>query len=332
MGGVGVGDGTALAGRDGRRPDPTGLLNKYALPKVAMVVIAVAAAAGSLLSTKVVGNLGYLQAAARYLLLMGVGTAAGGLLWARNVVLPAARLVGGPESAAYAVRQVRLFHRIQEASYLAACVGWAVLAPTYWAVGGFGRPEERGMLLVSAALFLLWGGYLAWMRSRVAEASDQGGSLEQAFRGTAGAFVIVGLLLWGSGFLQVWHDGADQWIMLLWRGAPPVDVRGVVWRRGVERGHRRQSGAGESVASRGDHGQRPIGAVSAHRARGSAADFGNGAPAGLGVRGIHALGGGRPVRALRPLQVKPDRAPGGHLQHLSHVARLFTHRGNVRPG
>ena len=195
--------------------DPTGLLNKYALPKVAMVVIAVAAAAGCLLSTKVGGDLGYLQAVARYLLLMGVGTAAGGLLWAWHVVLPSARLVGGPESQAYAVRQVRLFHRIQEASFLAACVGWAVLAPTYWRVWGAGRLAEHAVLLGSAALILLWGGYIGWIRGHAAAEATR--AARSGFWGTFGAFLTVGLLLWASGFLQVWHDSPGQWQVLVWR-------------------------------------------------------------------------------------------------------------------
>lgn len=82
--------------------DPTGLLTKYALTKVAMVVIATAAAAGTILSTVVGGNRGYLQAGARYLLLMGTGRAAGVLLRAWKVVGPAAHLVGGPDCEAYA--------------------------------------------------------------------------------------------------------------------------------------------------------------------------------------------------------------------------------------
>lgn|GEM_PF-4695693 len=43
-----------------RGADPTGLPNKYALPKVAMVVIATAAVVGTVLSTVVGGDLGYL--------------------------------------------------------------------------------------------------------------------------------------------------------------------------------------------------------------------------------------------------------------------------------
>ena len=57
----------------GLAADPTGLLNKYALPKVAMVVIAAAAAVGTVLTTVVGAHLGYAHAAARYLLLMGAG-------------------------------------------------------------------------------------------------------------------------------------------------------------------------------------------------------------------------------------------------------------------
>jgi len=198
--------------------DPSGLLNKYALPKVAMVVIATAAAAGTMLSTVVGGNLGYLQAAARYLLLMGTGTTAGGLLWAWQVVPPAARLVGGPECEAYAARQTALFRVLERWAWPVAAAGWVVLAPTYWALPGPGRAAEHAVLGVSAAALLGWGLHVASARGRPPRRGGPGSRISgEAARGAAWALVAVGLLLWSSGFLQVWHDGAGDWQVLLWR-------------------------------------------------------------------------------------------------------------------
>ncbi len=209
--------GAAVAVRDA---DPTGLLNKYALPKVAMVVIAVAAAAGTVLSTVVGGSLGYGQAAARYLLLMGSGTAAGGLLWAWQVVGPAARLVGGPDAAAYAARQTALFREVQGWAWLASTVGWLILAPTYWALGTSGRTAEHLALAVSMAALLGWGALrTAWRGAVRRRASGGAAALESAdeARRAGWALAAVALLLWSAGFLQVWYDGPGDWQMLLWR-------------------------------------------------------------------------------------------------------------------
>ena len=200
--------------------DPTGLLNKYALPKVAMVIIAMAAAVGTLLSTVVGGDLGYLQASARYVLLMGTGTAAGGLLWAWQVVPAAARLVGGRDCAAYAARQRTRFRSIERWAWLAAALGWGVLAPAYWAVRGPAGTAERMVLAVSAATLLAWGlsvasGWAAARRDvRVAFPPHSG---ETAARDAVWALAAVGLLLWSVGFLQVWHDSPGDWQLLLWR-------------------------------------------------------------------------------------------------------------------
>lgn len=200
--------------------DPTGLLNKYALPKVAMVVIATAAAVGTMLSTVVGGDLGYLQAGARYVLLMGTGTAAGGLLWAWQVVAPAARLVGGPDCVAYAARQRARFRSIERWAWLAAALGWGVLAPVYWAVRGPAGTPERTALAVSAAALLVWGLHVAsgWSAAR----RDARGEVPprdtgEAARASARALVAAGLLLWSVAFLQVWHDSPGDWQVLLWR-------------------------------------------------------------------------------------------------------------------
>ena len=200
--------------------DPTGLLTKYALTKVAMVVIATAAAVGTVLSTVVGGNLGYLQAGATYLLLMGTGTAAGGLLWAWQVVAPAALLVGGPDCEAYAARQRARFRRIERWAWLGAASGWGVLAPIYWAVRGPAGTAERTALALSAATLLAWGlcvasGWSAARRdARVKVRPRDGG---EATGAAVRALVAVGLLLWSVAFLQVWHDSPGDWQMLLWR-------------------------------------------------------------------------------------------------------------------
>lgn len=191
--------------------DPMGLLNKYALPKVAMVVIATAAALGTTLTTVVGGRLGYPDAAARYLLLMGSGTAAGGLLWAWQVVAPAARLVGGPDAEAYAIRQWLLFRRIQRWACGAAAVGLAVLGPTYWALAGPGRTAERMALALAVGAWLAW----AW---QVHSAERSGAEdIVRAPSHAAGGLAAVSLLLWAAAFLQVWHDGYGDWQVLAWR-------------------------------------------------------------------------------------------------------------------
>ncbi len=191
--------------------DPTGLLNKYALPKVAMVVIATAAAVGTVLSTVIGGGLGYQQAVARYVLLMGAGTAAGGLVWAWQVVAPAARLVTGPDAEAYASRQMAIFRRVERWAWIAAAAGLVALVPTYWSLVGPGRSGERVALAVAVCALATWA-WRTWSTplTRTAQSSN-------AARYAAESLAIVAALLWASGFLQVWHDGYGHWQVLAWR-------------------------------------------------------------------------------------------------------------------
>ncbi len=190
--------------------DPTGLLNKYALPKVAMVVIAGAAAVGTVLTTVVGAHLGYAHAAARYLLLMGAATAAGGRLWESWILQPATRLVGGPQAGAYAQRQRARFRRLERGAWLAAACGGAALAPAYWRAGAGAPLDEHLALAASGAALLGWAILARWSDARPGAAAT-GGWVRP------GALTAVSLLLWSAAFLQVWYDTPGDWQGLLWR-------------------------------------------------------------------------------------------------------------------
>ncbi len=215
----------------GTEPDPAGLLNKYALPKVAMVVIATAAAVGTVLSTVVGGRLGYGQAVARYLLLMGTGTAAGGLVWAWQVVAPAVRLVGGPDCAAYGRRQMDRFRRLERWAWAAAVVGLGALSPTYWALAGPAQAQERWTLILAAGALVIWG-WRAWRTP-----PERTGDAASAGAYAARSLVVVAGLLWLAAALQVWHDSAADWQVLGWRvlhlSAFAAWFGGAVWNVGI---------------------------------------------------------------------------------------------------
>jgi hypothetical protein len=173
--------------------DATGLLNKYALPKVAMVVIAGAAGVGCALTVAVDAGMGYLAAAGAYLLLMAVGTAAGGLLWRAWVLGPVRKLVSEPEGSAYAARQVELFERIEAWAWPVAGLALAALAPAYLSV----RADIPAML-AGAALIGAWalGRRMGWPGLSLAA--------------TAG-------LLVAASALQVWYDRPGDTMLLIWR-------------------------------------------------------------------------------------------------------------------
>jgi uncharacterized membrane protein len=209
-----------------RAADPTGLLNKYALPKVAMVVIAAASAVGCVLTVAIGGGMGYAAAAASYVLLMAAGTAGGGLLWQRAVAAPALRLVGDAGAEAYAQRQVQLFRRIEAWCWPLAAASLLWLAPLFAAAPQpFGTAERRVLALAAAAL-AAWGAS-ALRRRRSARPEAEAGW-------AAGA---VGALLVAAGWLQVWHDDPGNWQLLLWRGlhllAFAAWFGGAVWNVGI---------------------------------------------------------------------------------------------------
>lgn len=206
--------------------DPTGLLNKYALPKVAMVVIATAAAVGCVLTVAIRGGMGYAPAAASYAMLMAAGTAGGGLLWQRVVLAPALRLLGDAEADAYARRQVRLFQRIEAWCWPLAAAGFLGLAPIYAALPSPFRTVEMRVLLLAVAALLVWGASLLWRRRSVDGEAAAGW-----------AAVAVGVFLVAAGWLQVWHDDPGNWQLVLWRGlhllAFSAWFGGAVWNVGI---------------------------------------------------------------------------------------------------
>ncbi len=162
---------------------------------------------------------------------MGTGTAAGGLLWAWQVVAPAARLVGGPDSEAYAARQMALFRRLERWAWLVAAAGGAALAPTYWAVAGPARLAERLALAAALGAAALWG-WRAWTTPGT-RTEAPGPAAAYAARSLA----VVTAVLWLAGALQVWHDGFGDWQVLIWRllhlAAFAAWFGGAVWNVGI---------------------------------------------------------------------------------------------------
>jgi hypothetical protein len=173
--------------------DATGLLNKYALPKVAMAVIAGAAGVGCALTVAVDAGMGYAAAAAAYALLMALGTAAGGLLWQVWVLRPARRMVPGADGDAYAARQAELFGRVEAWAWPLAALGLACLAPAYLAAGA-----GDWVLLAAAGLLALWA------------AGRRLGRPGLSLAATAGLLVVAAAL-------QVWYDRPGDSALLAWR-------------------------------------------------------------------------------------------------------------------
>ena len=209
--------------------DPTGVLNRYALPKVAMVLIATAAAVGTVLSTAIGPDaMGYAAAVARYLLLMGLATADGGLLWAWKVVMPAARQMGGGASERYALRQWTMFRRLERLAFAVSAAALAALAPAYWVAPPLGRGAERLVLGLAAIALVLWG---ATLRSRPAPTTDAAG--HEALKTLA----VVTLLLVAVGALQVGYGAPVVRVELLWRtlhlAAFAAWFGGAVWNVGI---------------------------------------------------------------------------------------------------
>ncbi len=209
--------------------DPTGVLNRYALPKVAMVLIAAAAAVGTVLSTAIGANaMGYPAAAARYLLLMGLATAGGGLLWAWYVVMPAARQLGGAAADRYALRQWAEFRRLQRLAFVVAAAGLFALAPAYWTAPAAGRGAERLVLVAAVATLGLWAARLR-TRPDPTPAAVGGEAL--------GSLAVVALLLVAVGALQVGYGAPIVRLELLWRtlhlAAFAAWFGGAVWNVGI---------------------------------------------------------------------------------------------------
>lgn len=209
--------------------DPTGVLNRYALPKVAMVLIAAAAFVGTLLSTAVGHDaMGLGAAVARYVLLMGLATAGGGLLWAWTVVMPAALQMGQPAADRYALRQWAAFRRLERGAFAAAAAGLAALSPAYWLAPGVGRGGERLVLALAVAALALWAYTL---RGRPAPSPAAAG------RAAAGALSVVALLLLSVGALQVGYGAPLLRAELAWRALHLAGFAawfgGAVWNVGI---------------------------------------------------------------------------------------------------
>ncbi|HVB10321.1 MAG TPA: hypothetical protein VNM16_08160 [Bacillota bacterium] len=195
--------------------DATGLLNKYALPKVAMVVIAGAAGVGCALTVAVDAGMGYAAAAGAYLVLMAVGTAMGGHLWQVWVLSPVRKLVGAADGTAYAERQVRLFGRIEAWAWPVAALALTWLAPRYLAAPSGTAARAEAWALVAAAL-----GLALWAVGR------RTGRTWLSLAATAG-------LLVAAAALQVWYDRPGDMALLAWRALHLLAVGawfgGAVW-------------------------------------------------------------------------------------------------------
>ncbi len=185
--------------------DPRGLLNRYMLPKVAMVVISIAAAVGTVLTTVVASSMGWVGAGGSYAYLMGVGIAFGGLIWRWQVVAPAGRMVGTQDATRYVTREVARFERIELPLGIAALVGLAILTPSYWSVVGAQVAAEHAALFLAYAFLALWAVLAVRRRHGHDTRSVQ-----------ALSTVTLGLLLVTQAFLQVGHDmPGDVWLFAL---------------------------------------------------------------------------------------------------------------------
>jgi uncharacterized membrane protein len=190
---------TVSASTEVQVADPHGLLNRYLLPKVAMVVIAVAAGVGTVLTSVVGGSMGWIGAAFGYVFLMATATAFGGLIWRLFVVQPATALIGDVAKP-YEARQVAIFRRIQQVTWIAAALGLAGLVPAYLAAGNGTEALAVGLLIAAYAAWVT-GAHLplpAASRDRIALAS-------------------VATLLVAQAMAQVWHDMPGSWGLLLLR-------------------------------------------------------------------------------------------------------------------
>jgi len=152
-------------------------------------------------------GMGYAAAAAAYLLLMGAGTAMGGLFWQIWVLGPAHAQAAGAATDVYRCRQIELFGRVEGWALAAALLGLAGLAPGYLAAPGLvSAAGERWGLAVAAALLVLWA---ASLRRRRSARAGQGAL-------AAGLAATTGLLAM-AGFLQVWYQAPGDLGLLAWR-------------------------------------------------------------------------------------------------------------------
>ena len=185
--------------------DPRGLLNRYMLPKAAMVVISIAAAVGTVLTAVVASDMGWLGAGGSYLYLMAVAIAFGGVVWRWQVVAPAGRMVGTADAGRYVHRQVARFEAMQLPLWLVAALGLIIVTPAYWGVGGGRAVVEHAALVLDYMWLLGWGG-LAYVRRHGYDAGYA----------PALSVAILALLLVTQAFLQVGHDLAGgAWLFTL---------------------------------------------------------------------------------------------------------------------
>ncbi len=208
-----------------------------------------------------------------------------------------------------------------------------VLASTYWALPGPGRAAEHAALGVSAAALLGWGPHVASVRGRRPRRGGPGSRISgEAARGAAWALVAVGLLLWSTGFLQVWHDGAGDWQVLLWRvlhlSAFAAWFWGAVWNVviAVRAARENLTLPVVTMANAQLERFRQIGQVALPLI------VATGLLQVWDYVGFTRWAVEGPFGHFILIQTGPGRVTGGHLQYLPHVVCMFTDRWDVRPG
>lgn len=139
-----------------------GLINRYLLPKVALAVIGIASLVGTYLTMTTHGA-GPAQALVRWLFLTALGTLAGGTLWWGLFLRPPGEAAERAPVAAFAVAEVRRFHRIGGVALAAAALTAPHLAWLYvWAE----RAGEWALWMAGFLALVLAGGTTAWLLAR----------------------------------------------------------------------------------------------------------------------------------------------------------------------